>query len=197
MLYVVSLSYFIDPLVIVEFLSDDNLVIKNIPLKFQELSAEVLKERKALIRKLQTQLRNEEMSLVLLKKIRQSQVMAEQAKAEAAKVSIQPAGTANSGHHRQSQSNHGTPPPSQASASKRGSSANAQNMSNARSSAGINATGQNMKHQLLTPDLSILKPVSSVSQTYLTTTFFYLIKDFCDDFCKNDFFKTNQYRVGT
>ena len=193
MLYVVSLSYFIDPLVIVELLSDDNLVIKIIPLKFQELSAEVLKERKALIRKLQTQLRNEEMSLVLLKKIRQSQVMAEQAKAEAAKVSIQPAGTANSGHHRQSQSNHGTPPPSQASASKRGSSANAQNMSNARSSAGINATGQNMK-QLLTPDLSILKPVSSVSQTYLTTTFFfYLIKDFCDDFCKNNFSK--QFRV--
>ena len=175
MLYVVSLSYFIDPLVIVELLSDDNLLIKIIPLKFQELSAEVLKERKALIRKLQTQLRNEEMSLVLLKKIRQSQVMAEQAKAEAAKVSIQPAGTANSGHHRQSQSNHhGTPPPSQASASKRGSSANAQNMSNARSSAGINATGQNMKHQLLTPDLSILKPVSSVSQTNLTTTFFFI-----------------------
>ena len=121
----------------------------------------MLKERKALIRKLQTQLRNEEMSLVLLKKIRQSQENAEKAKAEAAKVSIQPA---SSGHHRQSQSNHGTPPPSQASASKRGSGVSSSaNMSNARSHGGINAhaAGQNMKH-VLTPDLSILKPVSSV-----------------------------------
>ena len=41
---------------------------------FQELPPDALQEHKALIRKLQTQLRNEEMSLVLLKKIRQSQV---------------------------------------------------------------------------------------------------------------------------
>lgn len=44
----------------------------------QELPPDALQERKALIRKLQTQLRNEEMSLVLLKKIRQSQVIADQ-----------------------------------------------------------------------------------------------------------------------
>ena len=162
----------------------------------------MLKERKALIRKLQTQLRNEEMSLVLLKKIRQSQENAEKAKAEAAKVSIQPA-SASSGHHRQSQSNHGTPPPSQVSASKRGSGVSSSaNMSNARSHGGINAhaAGQNMKH-VLTPDLSILKPVSSVRlsevrykkhKTVLVTTSlanFYLIRN-CDDFCK--FFKTTQ-----
>jgi len=140
---------------------DDDSPLEPLPLP-KELSAEVLKERKALIRKLQTQLRNEEMSLVLLKKIRQSQENAEKAKAEAAKVSIQPA-SASSGHHRQSQSNHGTPPPSQASASKRGSGVSSSaNMSNARSHGGINAhaAGQNMKH-VLTPDLSILKPVSS------------------------------------
>ena len=127
----------------------------------QELSADVLKERKALIRKLQTQLRNEEMSLVLLKKIRQSQVMAEQAKtAEAAKVSIQPTS-------RQSQSNHGTPPPPSGNlaASKRGSgvtgSSSVASISNARSGG-----GQNMKN-ILTPDLSILKPVSAVSFIFL------------------------------
>jgi len=140
---------------------DDDTPLEPLPMP-KELSAEVLKERKALIRKLQTQLRNEEMSLVLLKKIRQSQENAEKAKAEAAKVSIQPA-SASSGHHRQSQSNHGTPPPSQASASKRGSGvSSAANISNARSHGGINAhaAGQNMKH-VLTPDLSILKPVSS------------------------------------
>ena len=55
---------------------------------FQELPTEVLEEKTALIRHLQTQLRNEEMSLVLLKKIRQSQVLAEQAKEAAAKASI-------------------------------------------------------------------------------------------------------------
>ena len=48
----------------------------------------MLEEKTALIRHLQTQLRNEEMSLVLLKKIRQSQVLAEQAKEAAAKASI-------------------------------------------------------------------------------------------------------------
>ena len=127
----------------------------------QELSADVLKERKALIRKLQTQLRNEEMSLVLLKKIRQSQVMAEQAKAaEAAKVSIQPTS-------RQSHTNQGTPPPQAghghnlaSTGSKNrpgGAQSSAASISNARSGG-----GQNMKN-ILTPDLSILKPVSAVS----------------------------------
>lgn len=131
--------------------SDDDGPLEPLPLP-KELTAEVLKERKALIRKLQTQLRNEEMSLVLLKKIRQSQVMAEQAKtAEAAKVSIQP-----TSQLRQSQSNHGTPPPQgNAAASKRGSTASAASISNARPGG-----GQNMKN-VLTPDLSILKPVSA------------------------------------
>ena len=132
----------------------------NFSIVLQELSADVLKERKALIRKLQTQLRNEEMSLVLLKKIRQSQVMADQAKAaEAAKVSIQPTS-------RQSQSNHGTPPPqaghahnSVAGSKNRtgGAHSSVASISNARSGG-----GQNMKN-ILTPDLSILKPVSAVS----------------------------------
>ena len=47
---------------------------------------EVNDEKKALILQLQMQLRNEEMSLLLMKKIRQSQVLAEQAKEAAAKV---------------------------------------------------------------------------------------------------------------
>ena len=47
----------------------------------------MLTEKQTIIRKLQTQLRNEEMALVLLKKIRQSQLLAEAAKAaEAAKI---------------------------------------------------------------------------------------------------------------
>ena len=46
---------------------------------------EVNEEKKALILQLQMQLRNEEMSLLLMKKIRQSQVLAEQAKEAATK----------------------------------------------------------------------------------------------------------------
>lgn len=115
----------------------------------QELPPEVLAEKQALIRQLQTQLRNEEMSLVLLKKIRQSQVLAEQAKE--AKVSIQPASTASG----KGQSHRGTPPPQAKGASNRPSS-NAVGGSNGRPGA-----GQNMKN-VLTPDLSLLKPVSVV-----------------------------------
>ena len=65
----------------------DVLLICALSIKsLQELPQEVLTEKQAMIRKLQTQLRNEEMALVLLKKIRQSQLLAEAAKAaEAAK----------------------------------------------------------------------------------------------------------------
>eukprot|EP00094_Tigriopus_californicus_P011514 TCALIF_11119-PA protein Name:"Similar to Gatad2a Transcriptional repressor p66 alpha (Mus musculus)" AED:0.20 eAED:0.20 QI:315/0.5/0.42/0.57/1/0.85/7/0/619 len=57
--------------------------VSAIPLP-KEFSPEELEEKRLLIKKLQTQLRNEEMSLVLLKKIRQSQVLAEQAAAASA-----------------------------------------------------------------------------------------------------------------
>ena len=121
----------------------------------QELPLEVLEERKALIRQLQTQLRNEEMSLVLLKKIRQSQVLAEQAKE--AKVSIQPASVSSS---RTSQNTHrGTPPLGAGSGSQkvRGSGSTS-NTSGAIKNSGVKS--------VLTPDLSHLKPVSVVSDNF-------------------------------
>lgn len=145
---------------------DDDGPLEPLPLP-KELPPEVLEEKKALIRQLQTRLRNEEMSLVLLKKIRQSQVLAEQAKE--AKVSIQAAtaatnasGIANSGSSAASlhrQSHRGTPPPSQAKASSRPVNSNA-----AASLASVAnnvrpGVGQNMKN-VLTPDLSLLKPVN-------------------------------------
>lgn len=108
-------------------------------LLLQELPPELELEKKALIRQLQTRLRNEEMSLVLLKKIRQSQVLAEQAK-EASKVSIQPANSVKS--HR------GTPPLPQNSKKP------VTNSASSRPGSG----GQSMK----TPDLSLLKPVNVV-----------------------------------
>ena len=120
----------------------------------QELPLEVLEERKALIRQLQTQLRNEEMSLVLLKKIRQSQVLAEQAKE--AKVSIQPASVSS----RTSQNTHrGTPPLGAGSGSQkvRGSGSTS-NSSGAIKNSGVKS--------VLTPDLSHLKPVSVVSDNF-------------------------------
>lgn len=120
----------------------------------------MLAEKQALIRQLQTQLRNEEMSLVLLKKIRQSQVLAEQAKEAAAKVSIQPAITSGVSGKGQSHTNRGTPPPQVKGASNRPSS-NAVGGSNGRPGA-----GQNMKN-VLTPDLSLLKPVSVVRKLLL------------------------------
>ena len=60
----------------------------------QELPPEVLAEKQAQIRKLQQQLRNEEMALVLLKKIRQSQLLADQtAKQSAAAAAAAAAGS--------------------------------------------------------------------------------------------------------
>ena len=126
---------------------------------------DVLEERKTLIRQLQTQLRNEEMSLVLLKKIRQSQVLAEQAK-EASKVSIQPAVGQSSHQQRSSHQNsnqqqqqnqhgHRGTPPLNSSNSKAG---------RLGSSTQPNASGkQPGVKSVLTPDLSHLKPVSVVS----------------------------------
>jgi len=128
--------------------SDDDGPLEPLPLP-KELPLEVLEERKALIRQLQTQLRNEEMSLVLLKKIRQSQVLAEQAKE--AKVSIQPASVSSS---RTSQNTHrGTPPLGAGSGSQkvRGSGSTS-NTSGAIKNSGVKS--------VLTPDLSHLKPVS-------------------------------------
>lgn len=63
------------------------LLIEFCGIVLQELPPDVLCEKQAQIRKLQAQLRNEEMALVLLKKIRQSQLIAEQAVAAAANVS--------------------------------------------------------------------------------------------------------------
>lgn len=60
------------------------MFLTEVLLTFQELTQEELQEKTALIRKLQCQLRNEEMSLVLLKKIRQTQVVQQQAAAAAA-----------------------------------------------------------------------------------------------------------------
>ena len=116
---------------------------------------DVLEERKTLIRQLQTQLRNEEMSLVLLKKIRQSQVLAEQAK-EASKVSIQPAVQSSQRSSQQNSNQHqhhrGTPPlPSSGTPKAR------------LGSTQPNASGKPGVKSVLTPDLSHLKPVSVVS----------------------------------
>ena len=117
---------------------------------------DVLEERKTLIRQLQTQLRNEEMSLVLLKKIRQSQVLAEQAK-EASKVSIQPAVQSSQRSSQQNSNQHqhhrGTPPlPSSGTPKAR-----------LGGSTLPNASGKPGVKSVLTPDLSHLKPVSVVS----------------------------------
>ena len=117
----------------------------------QELPLEVLEERKALIRQLQTQLRNEEMSLVLLKKIRQSQVLAEQAKE--AKVSIQPASV--SSRTSQQNTHRGTPPLGASGSQKVRGSGSTSNSSGAIKNSGVKS--------VLTPDLSHLKPVSVVS----------------------------------
>ena len=116
---------------------------------------DVLEERKTLIRQLQTQLRNEEMSLVLLKKIRQSQVLAEQAK-EASKVSIQPAVQSSQRSSQQNSNQHhrGTPPlPSSGTPKARLGGGSTQ----------PNASGKPGVKSVLTPDLSHLKPVSVVS----------------------------------
>lgn len=71
----------------------------------QEIPTDVMKERSALIKRLQTQLRNEEMSLVLLKKIRQSQILAEQAEREKREqretsLTIQPATVSAVNHQK-------------------------------------------------------------------------------------------------
>ena len=116
-----------------------------------------------MIRQLQTQLRNEEMSLVLLKKIRQSQVLAEQAKE--AKVSIINApGSATAapvGSSRQSQHNRGTPPPQKISSSRPNANAAPGSLPASVNNARGNSGTPNMKN-VLTPDLSLLKPVSVV-----------------------------------
>ena len=117
---------------------------------------DVLEERTTRIRKLQTQLRNEEMSLVLLKKIRQSQVLAEQAK-EASKVSIQPAvqsSQRSSQNSNQQQHGHRGTPPLPSSGTQKARLGSTQ----------PNASGKlpGVK-SVLTPDLSHLKPVSVVS----------------------------------
>jgi len=141
--------------------SDDDGPLEPLPVP-KELPVDVLEERKTLIRQLQTQLRNEEMSLVLLKKIRQSQVLAEQAK-EASKVSIQPAVGQSSHQQRSSHQNsnqqqqqnqhgHRGTPPLNSSNSKAG---------RLGSSTQPNASGkQPGVKSVLTPDLSHLKPVS-------------------------------------
>ena len=89
----------------------------------QELPQEVLEEKTEMIRKLQTQLRNEEMALVLLKKIRQSQLLAEAAKAaEVAKAAAKEKAammasggqhakdyqSSSSRHHHSNQQSHGS-----------------------------------------------------------------------------------------
>ena len=144
----------------------------------------MLEDKQALIRQLQTQLRNEEMSLVLLKKIRQSQVLADQAKEAAAKVSIQPAGGTSalvpqvtgapgSAVASARQSHRGTPPPNSVKASSQSSGFKSTGgVSSAAAAAAVAAAaasvnnarpGGNMKN-VLTPDLSLLKPVSVVRQ---------------------------------
>ena len=144
----------------------------------QELPLEVLEERKALIRQLQTQLRNEEMSLVLLKKIRQSQVLAEQAKE--AKVSIQPASVSSS---RTSQNTHrGTPPLGAGSGSQkvRGSGSTS-NTSGAIKNSGVKS--------VLTPDLSHLKPVSVVSDNFRNLLYVHTFLRKCLKYFCNDIFR--------
>ena len=121
----------------------------------QELPLDVLEERKALIRQLQTQLRNEEMSLVLLKKIRQSQVLAEQAKE--AKVSIQPA-SVSSRTSQNTTTHRGTPPLGASGSQKVRGSGSTSNSSGAIKNSGVKS--------VLTPDLSHLKPVSVVSNNF-------------------------------
>jgi hypothetical protein len=128
--------------------SDDDGPLEPLPLP-KELPLEVLEERKALIRQLQTQLRNEEMSLVLLKKIRQSQVLAEQAKE--AKVSIQPA-SVSSRTSQNTTTHRGTPPLGASGSQKVRGSGSTSNSSGAIKNSGVKS--------VLTPDLSHLKPVS-------------------------------------
>ena len=172
----------------------------------QELPTEVFEEKTALIRHLQTQLRNEEMSLVLLKKIRQSQVLAEQAK-EAA-VGLQqpqsqgvnsvgnsmnnsvvgsvmsgsganasgPGSVTNSVNSRSQSSHHqnrGTPPPMKSANSRQPVNSNTGlpgltglgGINSTHGRGGNNATGNSHSghKNVLTPDLSLLKPVSVVS----------------------------------
>ena len=100
-----------------------------------------------MIRKLQTQLRNEEMSLVLLKKIRQSQVMADQANATSVKAPAVANNSKDGAYHR------ATPPPG----SGKGSSS--------FKSQGSRHQGSPTPAQIknLVPDLSQLKPVNVVS----------------------------------
>lgn len=135
---------------------DDDEPLDPLPLP-KELPPDALQEHKALIRKLQTQLRNEEMSLVLLKKIRQSQVIADQiAAAAAAKASNVPNSHTSS---RDSYSQHrGTPPPGSAKVGM-----------GAGSHKTVSQTSRNTGHQSshtpaqiknLMPDLSQLKPVN-------------------------------------
>eukprot|EP00096_Caligus_rogercresseyi_P008195 TRINITY_DN2666_c0_g1_i1.p1 TRINITY_DN2666_c0_g1~~TRINITY_DN2666_c0_g1_i1.p1 ORF type:complete len:734 (+),score=318.49 TRINITY_DN2666_c0_g1_i1:261-2462(+) len=92
---------------------DDDDTIQEIPLP-KDVPPSLLAEREATIKKLQTRLRNEEMSLVLLKKIQQSQVLAAAAvsaaasssAAAAASKAINPAAVANNSN---SSHGHGTP----------------------------------------------------------------------------------------
>ena len=177
----------------------------------QELPTEVFEEKTALIRHLQTQLRNEEMSLVLLKKIRQSQVLAEQAKEAAAKASLVglqqpqsqgvnsvgnsmnnsvvgsvmsgsganasgPGSVTNSVNSRSQSSHHqnrGTPPPMKSANSRQPVNSNTGlpgltglgGINSTHGRGGNNATGNSHSghKNVLTPDLSLLKPVSVVS----------------------------------
>jgi len=123
---------------------------------FQELPPDALQERKALIRKLQTQLRNEEMSLVLLKKIRQSQVIADQMATAAAVKAAGAANLANSSRDNSGYSQHrGTPPPG----SGKGSGSHKSQGSRHTGHQGSPSPAQ-IKN--LMPDLSQLKPVSVV-----------------------------------
>ena len=124
----------------------------NLGLIFQELPPDAVRERKALIRKLQTQLRNEEMSLVLLKKIRQSQVIAEQMTAASLKTPALATASAASNSRDGNYSQHrATPPPGKASVSHK--------------SQGSRHQGSPAPAQIknLVPDLSQLKPVNVVS----------------------------------
>ena len=102
-----------------------------------------------MIRKLQTQLRNEEMSLVLLKKIRQSQVMADQANATSVKAPAVANNSKDGAYHR------ATPPPG----SGKGSSSFKSQGSRHQGHQGSPTPAQ-IKN--LVPDLSQLKPVNVV-----------------------------------
>lgn len=150
----------------------------------QEFSPEELEEKRMLIKKLQTQLRNEEMSLVLLKKIRQSQVLAEQAAAASAAkaaataqasltlganssvslikngvtgataASMGPSGSVKGGHHHHHHSHHHHHAPHK-------SSVGSTSHSGGRSSMAA-ITPVSSSKMPLTPDLSQLTPVNVV-----------------------------------